>query len=192
MSAASTPSTPTISNSSDVVDYLKAQHQTLRQLFTDTLDAPDADSQEKAFNQLRALLAVHETAEEMMVHPRVRRKVDGGSAIVDERLHEEHDSKIALAEIEKLEFGTAEFSKALIRLQQDVLAHAEKEETEEFIRLQDELDADERAQMTLAVQAAERIAPTHPHPGVESAVANFAAGPFASLIDRARDALSRS
>lgn len=158
-------------------------------MLTDTLDA---DSQEKAFNQLRALLGVHETAEEPMVHPRVRRKVDGGSAIVDERLHEEHDSKIALAEIEKLEFGTAEFSKALIRLQQDVLAHAEKEETEEFIRLQDELDADERAQMTLAVQAAERIAPTHPHPGVESAVANFAAGPFASLIDRARDALSRS
>jgi len=192
VSAASTPSTPTISNSSDVVDYLKAQHQTIRQLFTDTLDAPDADSQEKAFNQLRALLAVHETAEEMMVHPRVRRKVDGGSAIVEERLHEEHDAKVALAEIEKLEFGTAEFSKALIHLQQDVLAHAEKEETEEFTRLQDELDADERAQMTLAVQAAERIAPTHPHPGVESAVANFAVGPFASLIDRARDALSRS
>lgn len=192
MSAASTPSTPTISNSSDVVDYLKAQHQTIRQLFTDTLDAPDADAQEKAFNQLRALLAVHETAEEMMVHPRVRRKVDGGSAIVDERLHEEHDSKVALAEIEKLEFGTAEFSKALIHLQQDVLAHAENEEREEFTRLQDELDADERAQMTLAVQAAERIAPTHPHPGVESAVANFAVGPFASLIDRARDALSRS
>ncbi len=191
MSAASTPSTPTISNSRDVVDYLKAQHQTIRQLFTDTLDAPDAASQEMAFNRLRAMLAVHETAEEMMVHPRVRRKIEGGSAIVDERLHEEHGAKVALAEIEKLEFGTAEFSKAMIHLQQDVLAHADKEETEEFTRLHDELDADERAKMTLAVQAAERIAPTHPHPGVESAIANFAVGPFASLIDRARDALSR-
>ena len=88
------------------------------------------------------MLAVHETAEEMMVHPRVRRKVAGGDEIVDARLAEEHDSKVALAEIEKLDFGTAEFSKALIHLQAAVLQHAEKEETEEFPRLEDELDAD--------------------------------------------------
>ena len=181
-----------ISTGQDVVNYLKAQHETIRQLFIETLDASDAQTQETAFNQLRALLAVHETAEEMMVHPRVRRKVDGGAAIVDERLKEEHNAKVALAELERLEFGTAEFSKALIHLQQAVLAHAEKEETEEFTRLEDELDAKELQKMTTAVQAAEAIAPTHPHPGVESAVANFAVGPFASLLDRARDALGRN
>ncbi|WP_307787032.1 hemerythrin domain-containing protein [Mycolicibacterium mengxianglii] len=181
-----------ISTGQDVVNYLKAQHETIRQLFIETLDASDAQTQETAFNQLRALLAVHETAEEMMVHPRVRRKVDGGAAIVDERLKEEHDAKVALAELERLEFGTAEFSKALIHLQQAVLAHAEKEETEEFTRLEDQLDAKELQKMTTAVQAAEAIAPTHPHPGVESAVANFAVGPFASLLDRARDALGRN
>lgn len=179
-----------ISNNQDVVDYLKAQHQTIKALFIETLDAPDAAAQEKAFNQLRALLAVHETAEEMMVHPRVRRKVDGGDRIVAERLHEEHDSKVALQEIEKLDFGTAEFSKAVIHLQQAVLEHAEKEEAEEFTRLEDELDRDELTKMTAAVQAAERIAPTHPHPGVESALANFAVGPFASVLDRAKDALA--
>ncbi|AQA05794.1 hemerythrin [Mycobacterium sp. MS1601] len=181
---------PAVSSSADVVDYLKAQHESIRQLFTDTLDAPDAAAQEQSFNRLRALLAVHETAEEMIVHPRVRRKIDGGPAIVDERLHEEHDSKVALAQIEKLEFGTAEFSKAVIHLQQAVLAHAAKEEAEEFTLLQDELSADERAKLTAAVRAAERIAPTHPHPGVESAVANFALGPIASVMDRARDALT--
>jgi hypothetical protein len=98
---------------------------------------------------------------------------------------------VALAEIEKLDFGTAEFSKALIHLQADVLRHAEKEETEEFTRLEDELDADELKKLTAAVVFAEQIAPTHPHPGVESAAVNFAAGPFASLLDRARDALKR-
>jgi hypothetical protein len=184
----STP--PTISTGQDVVEYLKSQHETIKALFIQTLDAPDAASQEQFFNQLRALLAVHETAEEMMVHPRVRRKVEGGSQIVDERLAEEHESKVALAEIEKLDFGTAEFSKALIHLQQAVIEHADKEETEEFTRLEDELDAKELQKLTVAVQAAERIAPTHPHPGVESAVANFAVGPFASLLDRAKDALA--
>ena len=182
----------TISSGQDVVEYLKTQHETIRRLFAETLDAPDAEAQEKSFTELRALLAVHETAEEMIVHPRVRRKVDGGAEIVDDRLAEEHDSKVALQELEKLEFGTAEFSKALIHLQQDVLAHAEKEETEEFTRIEDELDPDEREKLTVAVQAAERIAPTHPHPGVESAAANFAVGPFVSMLDRAKDALSRN
>jgi hypothetical protein len=41
--------------------------------------------------------------------------------------------------------------------------------------------------MAKAVQAAEAIAPTRPHAGVESATANFAVGPFASMLDRARD-----
>jgi hemerythrin superfamily protein len=181
-----------ISTGQDVVEYLKAQHETIKRLFVETLDASDAATQEKSFNELRALLAVHETAEEMVVHPRVRRKVDGGNEIVAARLAEEHDSKVALQELEKLDFGSAEFSKALIHLQQAVLAHAEKEENEEFTQIEDQLDPKEREKLTVAVEIAERIAPTHPHPGVESAAANFAVGPFASLLDRAKDALSRS
>lgn len=181
-----------IATGQDVVDYLKAQHETIKALFAETLDAPDAASQKDAFMRLRTLLAVHETAEEMMVHPRVRRKIDGGSKIVHARLAEEHDAKVALAKIERLEFGTAEFSKAIVHLQAAVLDHAAKEEAEEFTALQDQLDAEELHKLTAAVRAAERIAPTHPHAGVESAVANFAAGPLASLLDRIRDALHRA
>jgi hemerythrin superfamily protein len=180
-----------ISTNQDVVDFLTDQHEAIKRLFIATLDAADSAAQEKSFNELRTMLAVHETAEEMMVHPRVRRKVTDGPEIVAARLAEEHDSKVALAEIEKLEFGTAEFSKALIHLQAAVLQHAENEETEEFTRLEDELDAEELKKLTAAVVAAERIAPTHPHAGVESGAANFVAGPFASLLDRARDAFKR-
>ena len=178
-----------ITTGQDVVDYLKAQHETIRQAFTATLDAPDATARREAFTRLRTLLAVHETAEEMMVHPRVRRKVEGGDAVVDARLAEEHDSKVALSELERLDIDTAEFSKGLIHLQAAVLEHAEKEETEEFPLLTEHLEAGELQRMAVAVQVAERIAPTHPRAGVESAAMNFAVGPFASLLDRARDAL---
>ncbi len=181
----------TISTNQDVVNFLTEQHEAIKRLFIETLDAADAAAQEESFDKLRTMLAVHETAEEMMVHPRVRRKIEGGAEIVDARLAEEHDSKVALEDIEKLEFGTAEFSKALIHLQRSVLEHADKEETEEFTRLEEELDADELKKMTAAVVFAERIAPTHPHAGIESGAANFVAGPFASLLDRARDALKR-
>ena len=182
----------TINNGQDVVDYLTAQHEVIKSLFIETLDARDAAGQEAAFTRLRTLLAVHETAEEMMVHPRVRRKIDGGSDIVDARLAEEHDAKVALEKIEKLEFGTAEFTKAIIHLQADVLEHAAKEEADEFTRLEAELPAAELQKLTAAVQAAELIAPTHPHAGVESAVANFIAGPFASVLDRTRDAIRKA
>jgi hypothetical protein len=70
-----------------------------------------------------------------------------------------------------------------------VLDHAEREELEEFTRLERELDADDLNRMAKAVLAAEAIAPTRPHPGVESAKLNFAVGPFASMLDRARDAI---
>lgn len=183
-------SAPDIGSTGDVVDYLKAQHATIRELFTEVLDAAGAETRDQAFTRLRTMLAVHETAEEMVVHPRVRRKIDGGAQIVDERLAEEHDAKVLLRDIEQLPRDSAEFSKAVIHLQAAVLKHAEAEEELEFTALEAELDDDELNKLADAVAVAERIAPTHPHPGVESAAANFAAGPFASVLDRARDALS--
>lgn len=181
---------PEISSTGDVVDYLRTQHETIRALFAETLDAPDAETRDAAFTRLRTMLAVHETAEEMVVHPRVRRKVDGGRQIVEDRLAEEHDAKELLRDIEDLPRDSAEFTKALIHLQAAVLKHAEAEEELEFTALEAELDNAELDKLADAVAVAERIAPTHPHPGVESAAANFAAGPFASMLDRARDALS--
>ncbi|ABM15523.1 MULTISPECIES: hemerythrin domain-containing protein [Mycolicibacterium] len=182
-------STPTIGSARDVVDYLKTQHETIKALFIETLDAADASTRREAFTRLRTMLAVHETAEEMVVHPRVRRKVEGGEQIVDDRLVEEHDAKVLLRDIEKLPIDSAEFSKALIHLQAAVLEHARHEEELEFTALEAAVGDDELAKLADAVEIAERIAPTHPHPGVESAAANFAAGPFASVLDRARDAL---
>src|SRR5581483_4611816 len=139
------------------------------------------------FAQLRQLLAVHETAEEMVVHPRVRREVDAIDSIVDARLEEEHEAKELLSAIEKLDITSQQFIDELTKLRDAVLDHAAHEEKFEFPKLQQELNADERKRLTSAVQAAEAIAPTRPHPGVESPLLNFAVGPFASMLDRARD-----
>lgn len=39
------------------------------------------------------------------------------------------------------------------------------------------------------MKAAEAMAPTRPHPGVESAPATMALGPVTALMDRTRDAV---
>ncbi|WP_068175782.1 hemerythrin domain-containing protein [Mycobacterium sp. UM_CSW] len=176
----------------EVVAFLKAQHNLIEDMFDEVLHASDPKAREKPFVELRQLLAVHETAEEMVVHPRTRREVDGGDAIVDARLKEEHEAKELLSGIEKLDFTSQEFVDELTKLRDAVLDHARHEEDEEFPLLQKEVDANDLKRMGSAVRAAEAIAPTRPHPGVESAKLNFAVGPFASMLDRARDLIAQA
>jgi hemerythrin superfamily protein len=178
-----------VQSTDDVVEFLKGQHNLIKDMFDDVLHASETAARERAFTDLRQLLAVHETAEEMVVHPSARREINGGDEIVDARLREEHEAKEQLSELEKMDMGSQDFLDAVAAFRDVVIDHAEREETEEFSKLKRELDADDLKRMVAAVRAVEAIAPTRPHPGVESAKLNFAVGPFASMIDRARDAI---
>lgn len=181
-----------VQSTDDVVKFLKDQHNLIKDMFDEVLSASDTKAREKAFIELRKLLAVHETAEEMVVHPRVRHEAAKGDEIVDARLEEEHQAKQMLSKLESMDIGSSAFIKELTKFRDAVIDHAEHEETEEFTKLERNLTADERERMAKAVQAAEAIAPTRPHAGVESAKMNFAAGPFASMLDRARDLLKQA
>jgi hypothetical protein len=41
--------------------------------------------------------------------------------------------------------------------------------------------------MGAAVKAAEAMAPTHPHPALQTPAENILAGPFVAMVDRVRD-----
>jgi hemerythrin superfamily protein len=181
-----------IQTPAEVVAFLKAQHNLIEDMFDEVLHASDPQAREQPFVQLRQLLAVHETAEEMVVHPRVRGVAADGDTIVDARLTEEHDAKVQLSKLEGIDVTSQEFIDEFRKLRDAVLDHAQHEENEEFPLLQRELDENELKQLGTAVRAAEAIAPTRPHPGVESAKLNFAVGPFASMLDRARDLIAHT
>ena len=178
-----------ITNANDVVTFLEDQHRQLNALFEKVLSLR-GDDRANAFYSLRRMLAVHETAEEEIVHPAARRALPDGAAVVDARLREEKEAKQALTELEKLDVDSAEFEAQLSALRDKAIAHSEAEERQEFERLGNVLDAPRLVRMRRAVELAEAVAPTRPHPGVESATANFLVGPFAAMIDRSRDALS--
>jgi len=97
-----------------------------------------------------------------------------------------------LSKLEAMDVSSKEFITELTKFRDAVIDHAEHEESEEFTKLERNLKAEDRERMAKAVLAAEAIAPTRPHAGVESAKMNFAAGPFASMLDRARDLLKRA
>ncbi|OBG26609.1 hemerythrin domain-containing protein [Mycobacterium sp. E3198] len=176
----------------EVVAFLKAQHNLIEDMFEEVLHASDPQAREQPFIDLRQLLAVHETAEEMVVHPRVRREADSGDSIVDARLQEEHEAKELLSQIEKLDITSQQFIDEVTKLRDAVLDHARHEEDEEFPVLERKVDDNDLKRMGSAVRAAQAIAPTRPHPGVESAKLNFAVGPFASMLDRARDLIQQA
>ena len=172
----------------DVVDLLLRQHEEIRGLFAEVTAAPAADRREP-FERLRRFLAVHESAEEMIVHPDARRVMADGDRVVDERLAEEKAAKETLAELEKMDPADPAFLSKLTALRHAVLTHAEHEEREEFPHLRSAHGGIRLKAMGMAVKAAEALAPTHPHAGVESAKSNLLVGPYAAMVDRAGDVI---
>jgi hemerythrin superfamily protein len=174
----------------DAVDLLVRQHEEIRRLFR-KVEANTGVRQAEAFERLRRLLAVHETAEEQVVHPLVRRSLPSGDQIVDARLEEEKQGKRMLRDLERMGIDDPSFTPMFARFRAAVLQHAEREEREEFPVLRKRGHAELRG-LAAAVKAAEAVAPTHPHPGVETATKNVVFGAFASVIDRARDLFRRA
>ncbi len=172
-----------------VVDLLIEQHMQIKSLFADVLNA-SGDRKTELFHDLVRLLAVHESAEEQVVHPAARRKITDGSQIVDARLEEEERAKQALSDLYELGTDHPDFDTRLQTLADEVIRHATAEETQEFVQLRVDLSESELVRMASAVRAAESMAPTRPHPAAgESAVANMLAGPPLAVFDRVRDAL---
>jgi hemerythrin superfamily protein len=180
-----------IDSAADVVAFLKSQHDEIKGLFTQ-VEGAHGDERQAIFNDLRRLLAIHETAEEEIVHPKAKSELDDGETVVDARLKEEHEAKEILAELEKMDVDSPEFEQKFTSFRDDVIAHAEAEEREEFSKLAAQLDDKQLSRMRKAVELAEKTAPTHPHAGVESRTANLMAGPFAAMLDRAKDMLKAS
>jgi hemerythrin superfamily protein len=171
------------------VALLMRQHEEIRGLCR-KVESTTGERRAEAFDRLRRLLAVHETAEEEIIHPLVRNSVPQGDEIVDARLDEERRGKQMLRDLERMGTADPSFTPMFARFRTAVLEHAEREETEEFPALRRRSAAELRG-LAAAIKAAEAVAPTHPHPGVESALSNMIFGGIASVADRTRDLLRR-
>ncbi|MDQ6855074.1 MAG: hemerythrin domain-containing protein [Actinomycetota bacterium] len=173
----------------DIVDAVLEDHERFRRLFADFEQATGGQRSE-LWQALVRGLAVHETAEEEIVHPQVRRWVDGGDDIVDERLAEEDAAKKELADLEKLGADDDEFESRVRAFMEKVFSHADAEEGEELPALRTAADDDTRRRMARIYHMAKTVAPTHAHKmAPESATGNVLIGPVVALMDRVRDAI---
>ncbi len=175
----------------DVIDLLQAQHGMIRDLFDEVEQAP-AKQRGEAFTRLVRLLAVHETAEEEIVHPFARHAIDGGDGVVNDRLAEENEAKRLLSRMDEAGPDAPDFMPNLLMLRAAVEAHARSEERYEFAQLRAHTSEAQRRAMAMGVKAAEAMAPTHPHPGTESATKNLLVGTPIAMMDRVRDTIRKA
>jgi len=172
----------------DVIRILLEQHARIHDLF-DEVASTRGDRKQGAFDELRALLAVHETAEEIILRP--VSKPLAGDGIADARNEEEAEANEVLATLEKLDISSTDFDTKFQAFRTAVDQHAENEEKEEFPAVVAQCDLEKRRDMGSKLKRVESLAPTHPHPSTAgSTAAQLMVGPFASLVDRTRDALS--
>jgi len=173
----------------DVVAVLLDQHTRIKTRFAQVKRAAEGKDRNAALRELVHLLVVHETAEQEVVHPAVKRLRKTSAPMVDERLHEESEAQRLLAQIEGMDTGTPLFLDSLESLRKAVEAHADAEEKDELPVLRRACTKEELIKMARAVRGAELIAPTHPHPDLGAAAANVLTGTPVALADRIRDAL---
>lgn len=172
----------------DVLAHILRDHAEIKQLF-DRVEQSSGDAKRDAFHELVRKLAVHETAEQEVVHP-VARLGARGDQVVDARLSEEKEGDTLLAELERIGLDDDDFDAKLAKLRRDVEAHAEAEEDKEHPLVEEVADQAQLDRMKSMFELAEKAAPTHPHPhGPTSAVGNMAVGPVVAIVDRVRDAL---
>jgi len=168
---------------------LRQRHKEIENLFAQTIAASNEERAE-LFDCLRATLAVHETVEEMFVHPIAKRAGSDGERIVKARLEEEATAASVLSELEGLGPDGDQFGTRLAMFHRAVLEHAEAEEKELFPLIDSECSAKESNELADAIVSGEQLAPTHAHPHLgQNPLELMLVGPFVAMVDKARDHL---
>lgn len=173
----------------DVIGVLLEQHARIEELFS-AIETAHGTVRQALFQELRALLVVHETAEELVLRPLTR---DAGAGdVADTRNEEEKDAIELLKRLEQLDVAGVDFSTEFSALGKGVLEHANREETEEFPVILRAYDEPRRVQLGKELLRVSSLAPTHAHPATTGSTAKqLFAAPIQSIVDRVRDAMPR-
>lgn len=116
----------------ELVSLITGQHGRIKTLMTDVAMASDAD-RPAAFERFRRYLAVHEAAEQTLLHPQGLVEFADDN-VSQRRITEEQDAAAVIASLETMR-SAGDFKVQFGLLQEAVIHHAEAEEHEELPRL---------------------------------------------------------
>jgi hypothetical protein len=184
----------------DVLTVLTRQHDAVTSLVKQLDTIPgrskggtpaQASERRSIVDMISRMLAAHETAEEEHLWPRVRQLPDGDEP-ADGGIEQEQKGDELLLALSRADPQTEQFDDLAEELMTLLHRHVAYEDRV-FLRLREELDDDERQQLGQRILAAQRTAPTRPHPHAPRTpgAAVKAAARSAAPLDKARDATGR-
>lgn len=173
----------------DVVSLLRRHHEMMREMFKE-LDKASGPRRAEAFQRLARMMAMHEAAEEEVVHPFVREHIKGGEQIARERIREEDEAKTILTELMERGPEDRSFQAGCKRLREMMLKHYEAEEREEFPKLvKESTEADRRTMGEAIKAAAQAVTPTESRLGSPDA---SRLGSPEAIMERTREVIRRT
>jgi hemerythrin superfamily protein len=177
----------------DAITMLKDDHRTVEKLFKRFEKAGDDAKVEKrqVVDRIIEELSVHAAIEEQLFYPVARATVPGSDEIALESLEEHHIVKWVLSELETMSPEDERFDPKVKVLMENVRHHVDEEEHEFFPKVRDELGRNALSDLGAAMEAARKIAPTHPHPrSPDTPPGNLVVGTAAGVVDRIGDTVS--
>lgn len=181
----------------DVFSVLAADHDRILTLSDRLTGAssvpPDEPKKRKAIaDELVMELSRHEVAEEMLLWPAVRERVDDGAQICQTALDQEKTSKRVLNELVHTKPGNEEFDTLVNTVAAGLREHISYEQNIVWPKLRLRLSQSEALGLGAEIERARRRAPTRPHPHVPPDPGLLRkVGPAAAALDRMRNAFVR-
>ena len=174
----------------DALKLLTQDHRTVERLFKAYERAGDRASKQKQrlAEQISRELSIHASIEEQFLYPTARELSEKLGAEVLEALEEHHLAKATLAELEKMSPRDERFDAKMTVLMESIRHHVEEEEQELFPKLRRLMDRADLAVLGEAMEAAKKMAPTHPHPmAPDSPPGNVVSDVLAKVLDSGKD-----
>lgn len=173
----------------NIVAILRTQHRSIREGLAGVSDA-GAEARPRLFAELMRAIATHESIDHIIVHPRVRRSVDGFGALADALSAEELSIRDACVGFDDLPSESNVFRRHLVDLGDLVDEHLRHEEDDEFPLLTGQLDDTENRRLVRAAEALSSLTATgseaeYRHADLAAGSPNKMVGPFAAIFDRA-------
>jgi hemerythrin-like domain-containing protein len=181
----------------DAIETLVVDHREVAQLFKMLAEAVATDNPRVADDvagRIVRALSIHAAIEEEALYPVMLNVLGPGEdaeRIVRQNVDEHQAIKRLLAEVDGKPGSDPKVFSTFEDIRAKVEVHVHDEETDEFPRLRDELTEEDLMYLGRALDAARKLAPTHPHPNAPATPPfNIVANAAAALLDRARDAVA--
>jgi len=188
----------TVTEQRDVIEILVHDHREVEDLFSQLEQPVGSAAGDAALSERKDLvdrvikeLVRHAEAEEMYVYPAAREHLPGGQELADHELEEHQEAEKIMARLDGMSPDNVDFHSDLTQLMTAIRHHVQEEESDFFPKLRGVLSTEQLTELGAKVEAAKKIAPTHPHPWApDRPPLNKIAGVAASVVDRARDAVT--